>query len=1436
MRSIFLSWRPSFIAVHHAAFAPKVALRAAMVLVAATVAVGCGSLSEEGPNALELGAHSEAVERSAQPLALDARSEPEEETFRTAPADDYTLFEADPVRPVTVLDKSGLVVVVNTFDDSLELFEPAGAAVRRCGAVKVGMRPVAAATLRESRNSAELWVVNHLSDSVNVVELDTRTCAGEVVDTLYTGDEPRDIVVAKTSSGQRRVFVAAAHRGQHHPESNARNGADLTTPAADKAAPGLADVFVFDPKDRTARPTVVNLFTETPRALAAGDGVVYAAGFRTGNRTTVVHAERAAQRGVDSLSQLLARDASGAFIEHDGQLVLARGARGRRIEGGMPAVLGHGRCVPDPRPELRDRFIQQVCVATDRDHRVRRVYVEREGTANDSCRCTSGDGTLQPTTAVIVKFFDDPTVCGRDFHTFPDGSRGCWLDADPAGVRTPAEHGSQLDSPMAWNGDVKLSLPDTDVFAIRVDDLRVMRDFSGVGTVLFSMAVQPGTGKLFVTNTEAHNLTRFEGNGESSSSTVQGHLHESRVTVIDPGSGSVRPVHLNDHIDYSRCCERSERESDNAFAFPTSGVFSADGATFYFAALGSDSIGVVESSALGSGFRNLTARRKNRLKAIRLGATVEEPTGPVAVELDRRRHRLYVTTHFTSELVVIDTNDLAITGRVALATPEPESIRAGRSVFYDARRTSSHGDSACASCHVFGDFDGLSWDLGDPDAASVNNPGPYVLPSELISLRLIAADPFAEDLLAKPNEPDFRSNKGPMSTQTLRGLANHGAMHWRGDRTRNFQGETGRQPNFGSLDENNSFNEFDIAIQGLNGNDHPLEPEDLQAFTNFALQLTLPPNPIRALDNSLSPSQARARASYFGCSSLSDEQLEQRECIAFDGALVAIDAETQSCRCAKNPLVSLLRSLPQAVALGSLLQAAFAGEGQSAAFDAAAADLQGLGASDAARATTSLELLKSSRSALSAADLALDERGLIPLDAALALSGTSGAILQLFAISSSAGTETGQALANILLDAIAEAAAGAPGFDTPEALGAALEGAFGLSNLAVRAVVDEAARDTGDFHNLLQGCRLTDPEPECRLRVTDSFETCNGCHTLDAKGNAELDVYRPGFFGTSGEYSFENVSQILKVPHLRNQYQKAGMFGMPLVEFVLPESMLGPARGGFFAADNAHMGAQVRGYGFMHDGAVDTLHRFHGAAVFAKRPRGALVPEDPGNPDGFDAVLPAAGDRSACVQQFRTAPPRALDVVTDPATRSLLELCLAQSPIPSGCFLDPSDGECQAALEALGEDFATTFENSIRPACFQLGSMLEQGSPEGRCAPEGLKDRAEMVDFMLAFDSNLMPMVGQQLTLHDDRFDHPLLAPMLRAAEHGHCDIALRRKNRGYLVTQPDAKNPRRTRIVDGAGRGAALDRLRSAKNPVTLTCYPPHPSQAEARRNAFGQ
>ena len=105
--------------------------------------------------------------------------------------------------------------------------------------------------------------------------------------------------------------------------------------------------------------------------------------------------------------------------------------------------------------------------------------------------------------------------------------------------------------------------------------------------------------------------------------------------------------------------------------------------------------------------------------------------------------------------------------------------------------------------------------------------------------------------------------------------------------------------------------------------------------------------------------------------------------------------------------------------------------------------------------------------------------------------------------------------------------------------------------------------------------------------------TCEGCHRLDPAN---------GFYGTDGTASFDSVPQILKVAHLRNAYQKVGMFGMPNVLLVL--------RG-----DASHQGEQIRGVGFMHDGSMDTIFRFLTGRVFRPAFAGAVgfLPDEDGD-------------------------------------------------------------------------------------------------------------------------------------------------------------------------------------------------------------------------------
>src|SRR5262245_4878009 len=86
------------------------------------------------------------------------------------------------------------------------------------------------------------------------------------------------------------------------------------------------------------------------------------------------------------------------------------------------------------------------------------------------------------------------------------------------------------------NNGGRFNLPDRDVFEIdaMADPPAELRSFAHVGTVLFNMAVHPASGRLYVTNTEAHNEVRFEGPGRFGHSTVRGHLAEARIAVINP--------------------------------------------------------------------------------------------------------------------------------------------------------------------------------------------------------------------------------------------------------------------------------------------------------------------------------------------------------------------------------------------------------------------------------------------------------------------------------------------------------------------------------------------------------------------------------------------------------------------------------------------------------------------------------------------------------------------------------------------------------------------------------------------------------------------------------------------------------------------------------------------------------------------------------------
>src|SRR6185369_3479755 len=102
----------------------------------------------------------------------------------------FVNFESGQVRPLALAPGGATLFAVNTPDNRLEIFTVSGGNLTHSGSVVVGLEPVAVA----ARSATEVWVVNHLSDSISIV--DVSSTPPRVTRTLLVGDEPRDIVFA----------------------------------------------------------------------------------------------------------------------------------------------------------------------------------------------------------------------------------------------------------------------------------------------------------------------------------------------------------------------------------------------------------------------------------------------------------------------------------------------------------------------------------------------------------------------------------------------------------------------------------------------------------------------------------------------------------------------------------------------------------------------------------------------------------------------------------------------------------------------------------------------------------------------------------------------------------------------------------------------------------------------------------------------------------------------------------------------------------------------------------------------------------------------------------------------------------------------------------------------------------------------------------------
>lgn len=170
-----------------------------------------------------------------------------------AAAQQFVNWETPHVTPLAFDDSGQRLFVCNTPDNRLEVFDtgaPGGLAL--LFDVPVGLDPVSV----RQRTPNEVWVVNSISDSISVVDLNRRT----VVRTIDTEDEPADVVFAGTPE---RAYVTCG-------QTNA--------------------VLVFDPLNPGLPLNRIEILGEEPRAMAvSADGSeVYVAVFESGNGSTLL--------------------------------------------------------------------------------------------------------------------------------------------------------------------------------------------------------------------------------------------------------------------------------------------------------------------------------------------------------------------------------------------------------------------------------------------------------------------------------------------------------------------------------------------------------------------------------------------------------------------------------------------------------------------------------------------------------------------------------------------------------------------------------------------------------------------------------------------------------------------------------------------------------------------------------------------------------------------------------------------------------------------------------------------------------------------------------------------------------------------------------------------------------------------------------------------
>ena len=159
-------------------------------------------------------------------------------------------WENHPTRALAVSPDNKLLAVAHTAEHRVYFFNIELGYPVAVGNVRVGLDPVAVQFL----NNSQLWAVNHISDSVSVIDIGSL----RVTSTLQTNDEPTDVVFVNN-----KAFVSCSQDN---------------------------DILVFNTLDLSQSPEVIELFAEEPKSMVVSPNgsKLYVALFESGNKTTIL--------------------------------------------------------------------------------------------------------------------------------------------------------------------------------------------------------------------------------------------------------------------------------------------------------------------------------------------------------------------------------------------------------------------------------------------------------------------------------------------------------------------------------------------------------------------------------------------------------------------------------------------------------------------------------------------------------------------------------------------------------------------------------------------------------------------------------------------------------------------------------------------------------------------------------------------------------------------------------------------------------------------------------------------------------------------------------------------------------------------------------------------------------------------------------------------